>query len=492
MSEGDLLEGWEILAFGDLLVDSQNGCSARAGTGTPTVVLRLADVSIDGTISSKGLRKIPLDAESRSKYSLAVGDLLAFRVNGSPGIAGRVVCYPGPAAHAYCDHFIRFRVDQILVLPRFVALGFQVPSIRHQVEAAMVSSAGQNTVSQASYREIELPIPPLAEQRRIVEKVEALLVQVNAARARLAKVPTILKRFRQSILSAACSGRLTDDWRPQDANHTDDGLPDGWQTVSVEALIEEGGIFDGPFGSNLKTSDYTQAGVRVIRMENIDQVRFIESKRTFISEEKYRTLVRHTVGEGDIIVASFVDDAVRACSLPKISTKAIAKADCFCVRVDHKVADPRFVAMQIVSRESYDFFREDIHGATRPRISTKKLRQLPVPLAPLPEQQEIVRRVGALFKLADAIEAHLAAATARADKLTQAVLAKAFRGELVPAEAELARQEGRDYEPASALLARIRASRTTSEAAAKPTTRARRANARATPTAKPARRKTSR
>jgi type I restriction enzyme S subunit len=72
---------------------------------------------------------------------------------------------------------------------------------------------------------------------------------------------------------------------------------------------------------------------------------------------------------------------------------------------------------------------------------------------------EIVRRVDALFQLADRVEKRVSAATARADKLTQAILAKAFRGELVPTEAELARQEGRDYEPASALLERIRAER---------------------------------
>lgn len=72
-----------------------------------------------------------------------------------------------------------------------------------------------------------------------------------------------------------------------------------------------------------------------------------------------------------------------------------------------------------------------------------------MPYCPLKEQQEIVRRVEALFKLADAIEERVAAATLRAERLTQAILAKAFRGELVPTEAELARSEGREYEPAS-------------------------------------------
>lgn len=83
--------------------------------------------------------------------------------------------------------------------------------------------------------------------------------------------------------------------------------------------------------------------------------------------------------------------------------------------------------------------------------------RIPIPLPPLSEQREILRCVGVLFKLAEKIERHLSAATVRADNLTQSILAKAFRGELVPTEAELARREGRDYEPASVLLERIRA-----------------------------------
>ena len=90
-------------------------------------------------------------------------------------------------------------------------------------------------------------------------------------------------------------------------------------------------------------------------------------------------------------------------------------------------------------------------------LSTRKVAEMLVPLPPSEEQHEIVRRVDALFALADAIESRVATATARAERLTQSILAKAFRGELVPTEAELARREGRDYEPASVLLERIRA-----------------------------------
>ena len=90
-------------------------------------------------------------------------------------------------------------------------------------------------------------------------------------------------------------------------------------------------------------------------------------------------------------------------------------------------------------------------------VNIGDVRALQIAVPPRNEQDEIVRRVDALFALADAIESRVAAATARAERLTQSILAKAFRGELVPIEAELARREDRDYEPASALLERIRA-----------------------------------
>jgi type I restriction enzyme S subunit len=92
-------------------------------------------------------------------------------------------------------------------------------------------------------------------------------------------------------------------------------------------------------------------------------------------------------------------------------------------------------------------------------LNLEQVRNVWVALPPLPEQHEIVRRVEALFNLATTVEQRLATATARVEKLTQAVLAKAFRGELVPTEAELARRAGRDYEPAAVLLERIRAER---------------------------------
>src|SRR5436190_1829828 len=86
-----------------------------------------------------------------------------------------------------------------------------------------------------------------------------------------------------------------------------DGLPEGWAEAPLGSLLEAGGLFDGPFGSSLKTSDYTESGVRVIRLENLANLRFVADKKTFISQAKYGELMKHTVMEGDLLVGSFID-----------------------------------------------------------------------------------------------------------------------------------------------------------------------------------------
>jgi len=98
-------------------------------------------------------------------------------------------------------------------------------------------------------------------------------------------------------------------------------------------------------------------------------------------------------------------------------------------------------------------------GSMIQHMFTSQLVEYDFPLPPLSEQDEIVRRLESLFAFADRIEQRVAAGKERADRLTQAILAKAFRGELVPTEAELARREGREYVPASVLLERIKADR---------------------------------
>ena len=139
------------------------------------------------------------------------------------------------------------------------------------------------------------------------------------------------------------------------------------------------------------------------------------------------------------------------------------------VRFGGLTADPPYLLRVIQSRFTQNLIEAESSGTAIPHISITHFGRFPVPLPPLAEQQEIVRRVEKLFAFADQIEARLTQAQTHIDRLTQSLLRKAFRGELVPTEHALAAQQARDYEPAAELLERIRGQRDTKSPIAKRT-----------------------
>lgn len=207
-------------------------------------------------------------------------------------------------------------------------------------------------------------------------------------------------------------------------------LPAGWASARLDQLLTPGGLFDGPFGSSLKTADYVGSGVRVIRLENIGNLRFVADKRTFISHRKFASLKKHQVSQGDIIFGSFVDSDVRVCLIPALDTVAIAKADCFCIRPLDAVADRRFVTYFLSTRAVRDCLAEHIHGATRPRITTRQLREVEIHVPPIEEQRRIAAKLEAVLDRVNACQRRLEKIPAILKRFRQSVLVAATSGRL--------------------------------------------------------------
>jgi type I restriction enzyme S subunit len=313
-----------------------------------------------------------------------------------------------------------------------------------------------------------ITLAPLAEQRRIVDKVEVLLEQVNRAKGRLERVPLILKRFRQAVLAAASSGDLTREWRVENdqpsvvapKNEVGDDeqensdtlqpeLPSTWAWVALDDACEKVIDYRG------RTPPTSPRGrIPHVRTTNVRRGKIDWNTESFVTEEVYgEYMTRGFPKVGDVI---FTMEAPMGDAGVVDSDRKFSLAQrLLLLRGKPKLLDGGFLAHMLQASPVRRAIEHRATGTTVLGIAYKRFKYVRLPIAPIIEQKEIVRRVDKLFALADAIECRVRAATIRANKLPQAILSKAFSGELVPTEAELARAEGRAYETAEELLARV-------------------------------------
>jgi type I restriction enzyme S subunit len=359
---------------------------------------------------------------------------------------------------------------------------------------------GVQNVSASDIESLPFRLPPSSEQHRIVAKLEQLLGKVDACQMRLAKVPVLLKRFRQSVLAAACSGRLTTDWRARNAAgksgiHLLNGIKEqrllGAQTAKekkqileafgqqrfhsadVENVVDDipetwvgcvvgqiGTVCNGSTPSRRRT-EYWAGGIPWVSSGEVRN-NSIRTTRETISDLGYENSSVRMLPTGAVLLAMIGEGKTRGQSAI-LEIEATINQNIAAVTLEHGLVSAEFLWRWF--QLQYESTRERGGGSGPQALNCERVRELPFVLPPTLEQEEIVRRVEALFKLAELIETRYRKAQSEVDKLTQSILAKAFRGELVPTEAELARRVGRDYEPASVLLERIGKARSDSTAA---------------------------
>ncbi len=345
----------------------------------------------------------------------------------------------------------------------------------------------QPNISQQIIKAHTIGFPPLPEQKRIVEKLDSLLAQVDTIQHRLNNLPNIIKRFRQSVLAAAVSGKLTEQWRGKykeynatieldnlsvmrskiyskigkkerplktQPNNTELlEIPSTWSYSSIAPFleIERAGMKTGPFGTLLKKHEHVEEGVPVLGIENIREGEFSLGSKIHITPQKSKELEAYDINFGDLIISrsGSVGDI---CVVPKGLGECRFSTNIMRLSLLDESMNPHyfchlFLGSPIVLKQVAELCK----GSTRLFLNQKILSSIMYPIPPIEEQTEIVRLVEQYFALADTLEKNLANAKQRVDNLTQSILAKAFKGELVP-------QDPND-EPAEKLLERIKAAR---------------------------------
>lgn len=310
------------------------------------------------------------------------------------------------------------------------------------VAEAMATGTTFKELSGSAASKLPFAIAPELEQIRIADKLDTVLTRVDACRDRLARVAPLLKRFRQSVLAAATSGRLTEDWRSTNA-------PEWlWRDVVLSDIADiQGGV----------TKD---AGKQSASDEEVPYLRVANVQRCYLDLNDIRTirvpplkLESLLLKPGDILFneGGDLDKLGRGWIWEGQIARCSFQNHVFRARLFDLNCHPKYISWWGNTQGLEYFVQNGKQTTNLASINKTMLKNLPISLPPLAEQTEIVRRVETLFAFADRLEARLKTAQAAADRLTPALLAKAFRGELVP-------QDPND-EPAAELLKRLAASR---------------------------------
>ncbi len=349
-------------------------------------------------------------------------------------------------------------------------------------------------INQEALSVIQVPVPPLAEQRRIVAKVEELTARSRAARVALDEMPTLLEQFRQSVLASAFRGDLTADWRAKnptaepatvlldrirnerrkqweakypkktytEPDPVDDSdlpeLPEGWCWASWNELAEW-----ITYGFT-RPMPHVEAGPRIITAKNVQ-----DGEITFGGAHRTTTAAFAELSDkdrpksGDILITK--DGTIGRAAI-------VQDGEPFCINQSVAVvwmrgcqANRNYLLRAIQAPFTQSRIAEAAQGMAIQHLSITDFGRFPFPLAPLAEQDAVVERLNASLTTIGRSRAWCQDTQADLDQLDQSILAKAFRGELVP-------QDPAD-EPASVLLERIRSGSTITTPAARSVQRGR-------------------
>lgn len=474
----ELPNNWTTARLVDLAKDISYGYTAsstRERIGPH--LLRITDIQENEVLWSS-VPYCEIDSELANKYLLKENDLVFARTGATVGksflITGKI-----PDA-VFASYLIRVRCMQPEAAG-YLSLYFRSQDYWRQI-TGFSAGIGQPNVNGSKLKELVIPLPPLAEQTRIAAKLDELLAQVDTLKARVDGIPALLKRFRQSVLAAAVSGQLTEEWREAravsatglDVIRNDQLAKEAIleekpelkkKKSSIQSEIDKSYLFEIPdswaFTTWGKISEWitygftrpmpkSDSGKKLLTAKDVQRFELDIADCGLTTTEAFASLSdKDRPKNGDLLITK--DGSIGRSAL-------VRTEEDFCINQSVAVCWLRSTTMnknylEFLSNSEFTqrFVMDKAQGMAIQHLSIIDFAKCPVPVPPMDEQDEIVRLVEQLFALAGQLENRVKAAQARIDCLTQSILTKAFRGELVP-------QDPND-EPASELLVRIQTQR---------------------------------
>lgn len=257
-----------------------------------------------------------------------------------------------------------------------------------------------------------IPLPPLSEQQRIVERIEELFAKLDEAKERLQEVADSFAVRKAAILHKAFTGELIGKQVTE--------------LVSLENLVDL--IKIGPFGSSLHESDYIENGIPLVNPKHIVQQRIVPQSKISISDEKAEELSSYKLKENDIVLGRR-GEMGRCAPISNREENWICGTGSMIIRLK-KEYDAKLYSLILGSQATVTYLENSAVGSTLKNLNEKIVRKIPVPQFSSEEQHEIVRLIDDLLARERSAQQATEQALASIDLMKKSVLARAFRGEL--------------------------------------------------------------
>ncbi|QNH01187.1 restriction endonuclease subunit S [Pseudomonas sediminis] len=441
----ELPQGWSEAKLNDLLeyVTSGSRDWSKYYAEKGALFVRTQDINKNKLSAFYSIAKVSLPERVEGKRTLIKKDDILLTITGAN--VGKCAHIERDIPEAYVSQSVALvrLIDKSLA--KFVHKQLISPSdgsVQTKLEASAYGM-GRPVLNLDNVREVSLNIAPHAEQARITQKIDELLAQVDTLKSRIDAIPALLKLFRQSVLASAVSGRLTENWRL--SNGLTKLVEKHWESTNFGAICSE--ITVGYVGK--MADQYTETGIPFLRSQNVRPFRFSKKNLLYVSKDFHERIIKSKLSPGDLAIVRSGAPGV-TCVIP--DELEVANCSDLVIARPSERLNPHFGCLFMNSEVAQKNVAENQVGVAQQHFNVGSMKKMPIELPPIEEQLEIVRRTDQLFAFADQLESKVQTAKARIDLLSQSILAKAFRGELVP-------QDPND-EPASVLLERIRAQRT--------------------------------
>jgi type I restriction enzyme, S subunit len=463
----ELPAGWSSASIENLTVPKGVAYGVlKPGPDTPDGVpmLRVTDIH-DGQIDQSAIYRISrqLDAEY-SRTKLVGGEVLL----SIQGTVGRAAIVPQSLAGANISRTLAMIRLADPTLARWVHRALESPQAQADMRR-VVGGTTRDSLNLRDLRQVIIPLAPKSKRDAIIDLLNRTQSQIASTKTHIYTARRALERFRQAVLAAGCSGRLTSDWHEEYGSATASDIlqritdqrerilgsrhrpavqpasnqldaPEGWAVTSLDGISVR-----ITSGSRDWSRYYGRGSGTFVMAQNVRRGYLDWAFRQAVDPpESDASRGRSQIEVGDLLVTIVGANTGDVGPVTDHRPEHYVCQSVALVRpVDARLTP--FLNLWFNSpHHGRNYFEDCIYGAGRPHLSFDQLRAAPVAVPPLQEQEEIVRRVGKLLTLADNLSNRIDVASVRVQQSAQAVLAKAFRGELALTEAE---QEAAEVTP---------------------------------------------